>query len=483
MGSYGPEPTVHLTPLEQLIAGASLPRLGAPAVQLSPALVLAAREVARRASSGGDPRSRGGLRSALAAGLAFDPAPSMHFAAASVASVPAALASTLSRAPGATHFGVGAIARDGQAFVAFLLARRVTALRSFPRHVATGGMASLGGELLGLEAASVHVTDPAGESHPIRTARRGRTFHASLRFDAPGLWLVEVVGEGPRGPEVAALLTVSCGGAPLRVPAAAPDETDPPGLQEAETAVIAAINATRRRHGLAPLAPSAELSAVARRHSDAMWAAGTLAHVLPGSGSVGDRLRRAGIGYRSAFENVAKGASALGAHRMIEESPAHRENVLARGASQVGCGAARGRLPGGEPVVYLTEIFLKPIDDGADDHRTPDTLVRVALWAERSRARAPELTSDPRLDALAREAAARMLRRGEPGAAGLADQALDLGRRVAAADAFVVASPGDATRSRNLPDPRFRRVGVGVAIGDNTKYGKGFLWIAVIYTD
>jgi uncharacterized protein YkwD len=483
VGSYGPEPAAHLTSLERAIADASLPRLRAPALRLSPALVLAAREMARGASSGADPRSRVGLRTALAAGLSFDPAPSMHFAEGSAASVATALASTLSPASSATHFGVGAVARDGRAFAVLLLARRGAALRPFPRQVATGATASLDGELLDLEAASVHVTDPSGESRRVSTTRRGRTFHTSLGFDAPGLWLVEVVGEGSRGPQVAALLTVSCGGAPLQLPAAAPDEVDPPGQREAEAAVIAAINATRRRHGVAPLAPSAALSGVARRHSDAMLAAGAVAHVLPGSGSVEDRLRRARIGYRSAFENVARGASALDAHRVIEESPAHRENVLALGASEVGCGIARGRLPGGEPIVYLTEVFVEPIDDGAHDHRTPDTLVRVALWAARSRARAPALTSDPRLDALAREAARRMLKRGEPGTAGLAEQALEFGRRLAAADAFVAASPAEATRSRNLPDRRFRRVGVGVAIGDNPKYGKGFLWIAVIYTN
>ncbi len=480
-GSYGPEPSASVTPLEQAALAALLPRLASPLPRLSPSLVLAAREVARRASEGEDPRLHHGLRGALAAGLAFDPAPSMHFVAAPAESAPAALASTIAGAPAATHLGVGAITRGGQAFVAVLLARRAAALQPFPRDVAAGTTAVLRGELLGLEDPSVHVTTPAGESVQV-LASSGRGFHVPLRFDTPGRWLVEVVGHGPRGPEVAALLTVSCGGAPLYV-AGEPEQPEPSDLRQAEERVVAAVNATRRRHGLGPLTPSPEIAAVARRHSDAMLAAGTLAHVLPGSGSVRDRLHRARIGYRAVFENVARGATTLGAHHVIEESPAHRENVLAREASEVGCGAARGRLPNGERVAYLTEIFLQPVDDGADDRLTPDTRVRVVIWRERSRLGAPALVSDPRLDGLARDAASRMLRAGELGAGPLGDRALELGRRVAAVDTFVASSPADVARSRNLADRRFRRVGVGVAIGDSPRYGKGLLWIAVLYTD
>jgi hypothetical protein len=47
----------------------------------------------------------------------------------------------------------------------------------------------------------------------------------------------------------------------------------------------------------------------------------------------------------------------------------------------------------------------------------------------------------------------------------------------------VASAPAEALRSRNLPDPRFRRVGVGVATGDSRRYGARRLWIAVVYTD
>ncbi len=66
---------------------------------------------------------------------------------------------------------------------------------------------------------------------------------------------------------------------------------------------------------------------------------------------------------------------------------------------------------------------------------------------------------------------------------GLADRALALRRRLAAVDVFVAGAPEDATRSANLADRRFSRVGVGVASGDSARFGKGRLWIAVLYTD
>ena len=93
------------------------------------------------------------------------------------------------------------------------------------------------------------------------------------------------------------------------------------------------------------------------------------------------------------------------------------------------------------------------------------------------------MVSDPSLDALAREAAREMLREGEPKGERLGERALRLGRKIAAVDAFVAAKASDATRSKNLPDRRFGRVGVGVAIGDSARYGAGLLWIAVVYTD
>jgi hypothetical protein len=50
-------------------------------------------------------------------------------------------------------------------------------------------------------------------------------------------------------------------------------------------------------------------------------------------------------------------------------------------------------------------------------------------------------------------------------------------------DVFVASGPEEAARSANVRNARFRRVGVGVALGDSARFGAGRLWIAVVYTD
>jgi uncharacterized protein YkwD len=485
-GSYGPEPFAELVPLERDAIAACVARARPKAPPASSnALVLAARTLARRAAAGDPaPLDPASVRAALTDALAYDYAPVAHLVTGDAARAVATLAARAGTVD-ATHLGVGAAFRGGRAFLVLLLSRRAAALRPFSREVPAGARVTLGGELVGLDDATVFATAPSGE---IRRAGggSGRRFAVELRLDAPGRWTFEIVGRGPRGPTVAALLVVACGGAPLlaAAPVTAPAAPEPASAEAAERGVFAAIDAARRARGLAPLEPSAQLRDIARRHSAAMLAEGALGHVVRGSGDLATRLQLAGVAYRSALENVAEGGTALAAHRAAEESPAHLANILSPEARRAGCGVARGRRPTGEPVVYLTEIFVEPVADGADDRLTPEGRVREALWRERARLGAPPLLSDAALDALAREAAREMVRTGRagPGAA-LGARALALGRRVSAADTFVASAPSEALRSRNLPDPALRRVGVGVVVGDSARYGAGRLWIAVVYTD
>lgn len=483
-GRYGPEPGTAPTPLELAATEAVLATLppGPARPAVSPSLALAARELARRAAAG-EPRplARQAVRAALSAGLSFDPAPD----AVLVASPPAGAPGALRRAAALdapSHLGVGAAERDGTAWLVLLSARRLATLSPFPREVAPGARAALRGQLIGLSRPTVFVTLPSGDVREV-PASGERSFAAELSFPAPGRYVVEVLGTGQGGPAVAALLSVSCGGATLAGGAAEAEVPEPADPAAAEAQVRAAIDAARLRHGLSRLDSSPELREEARAHSRRMLASGTLAHVLPGRGDVGERLRLARIPYRSALENIARGGSALAAHAAAEESPAHRRSILSPLVDRVGVGIARGRSPVGEPVVYLTEIFVQPIDDGSEGRLTPEGRVKEALWRERERLHRPSLLSDPRLDALAREAARAMLVADDPAAQDLAARALGMGRRVGAADAFVAASTAEVVRSRNLPDPRFRRVGVGVATGESARYGAGLLWIAVVYTD
>lgn len=482
---YGPEPAVRLAPVEARAVAVARGRLaaGGPRPRVSGALVLAARELARSAASGErEPLHRSRVRAALARGLGYDPAPAAVLVEAAADSAAEAIAPSLPRTR-ATHVGAGAAERNGVVFLVLLASERRAHLSPFPRDVAPGAAPVLSGRLAaGLARPRVFATLPSGQVRETEV-RGARDFHARLEFPARGRYTVEVVAEGQGGPEVAALLTVAAGGAALEAPQPPEVPSEPEEDSAAEAAVVQAINATRRRHGLAALAAAPELGQVARRHSAAMAAQGRVAHVLPGSGELGGRLGAAKIAFRRVYENVARASTALGAHGAAEESPAHLGNLLRPDATRVGVGIARTRLPSGDPAVYLTEVFLTPPDEGDDSPLTPDARVREALWRERARLHLAPLTADPALDALARDAARAMSRRDATEPDGLGEQALALRRRLAAVDVFVASAPAEAVRSANLADPRFRRVGVGVVLGDSPRFGARRLWIAVVYTD
>jgi uncharacterized protein YkwD len=481
-GEYGREPAATPSPVEARALQAVRARLARPPA-ISPGLVLAARELAARAAEGAaDPIARPAVRAALARAFLADAAPSAVLAAGTAADAPRLAASALRHAT-ATHVGAGAVVRGGTTYVVILASERRATLSPFPRDVATGARAVLSGALAPpLRAARVFVTRPSGEVGEAGAGRE-RAFDAALEFPGPGRHVVEVIAEGQGGPEIALLLVVSVGGASLEAPPRGVPPPEPADLAASEAGVLRALDATRGRHGLPPLAAREDVAAVARRHAEAMAAAGVVAHALPGSPDAAERLRRAGIPYRRVYENVARDGTALEAHAGVEESPAHLANVLRADASVAGIGVARARDPSGREVVYLAELLLEPPDDGASSRLTPDARVREALWRERARLGLAPLVADPALDDLARDAVAAMRARDETEPDGVADRALALRRKVAAVDVFVGTGPDDAVRSANLRDVRFRRVGVGLASGDSARFGKGRIWIAVVYTD
>ena len=477
---------MFLSPLEAGVVEAVRARTG-PRPRVSGALVLAARELADRAARGArDPLSRGAVRDALARGLSYDPAPEAYLVQAS----PSRLGEMIARAVGgdrreglATHLGAGVVEVDGLATAVVLTSQRRARLDPFPREVAAGGSAVLSGELgPGLRAARVFVGLPSGQVEEREVAG---AFRATVLFPARGRYLVEVVAEAASGPTVAVLAAVAAGGASLDV-AREDDADDPADPIQAEKRVADALSALRERSGLPALQVSAPLSELARRHSAAMRAAGSVGHLVPGSGAVAFRLSQAGIRYRRVLENVAAARTALAAHEEAAESPAHRRNMLNPQVSEVGIGIARETLPSGDPRVYLTEILTEPA--GGDTRLAPEGRVRDELSSDRARRGLSPLVDDAPLDELARSFASELVRRDERGEpelvpSELTPRALALPREQAAVDLFVAAEPREATRSPNLRDRRFRRVGVGVVEGASRRFGPGRLFIAVVYSD
>ncbi|NIR36703.1 MAG: hypothetical protein GWN79_06010, partial [Actinobacteria bacterium] len=88
------------------------------------------------------------------------------------------------------------------------------------------------------------------------------------------------------------------------------------------------LNDARIDAGLEPLAWSDPLAAVALSHAEEMYLEGYVSHVSPTTGTVGDRVRAAGIRLVVVGENLALAASPRAVHAGFMESEGHRENVL-----------------------------------------------------------------------------------------------------------------------------------------------------------
>jgi uncharacterized protein YkwD len=122
--------------------------------------------------------------------------------------------------------------------------------------------------------------------------------------------------------------------------------------------MLAIINADRRSAGLAPLGFDTSLAAVAKGHSRDMALHHYFSHTGLSGASPFDRLRQAGIVYRTAGENLGmdSGTDRAAMFRSIEvamlHSPEHRANLLRPTFTHVGIGviARQGTL-------YVTEDF------------------------------------------------------------------------------------------------------------------------------
>jgi uncharacterized protein YkwD len=367
-------------------------RVAAPA--LDPGLVEAARDLARRAAGPSPSVAAAGLEQAigqdevrlsLARGGATVPSPVVVAAVAN--RVDAAVDRLAERARETAtsraadferpdRFGVG-VARQGETVAAvLLLGRRRAVIEPFPARVEVGAAPVLAGKVLApLGAAEIHVTPPNGR--PVRLAERGpgrrdRTapaagpeFRLPVSFDRPGRWAVEVLGQGPRGPEVALLLEVWAG---RPIPAAAPKASrpaaEPDDLGGKIALVLREVNDLREDRGLPPLRLEPRLFAAAKGYAAELARTGRFAHRSETSGDPADRARAAGYRYARIAENLAQAPTARAAHRATVESPGHLANLLDPSFTDAGVAFARGRNPDGSPVLILVEMFGRPAAGG-----------------------------------------------------------------------------------------------------------------------
>ncbi|NPV53571.1 MAG: hypothetical protein HPY71_08605 [Firmicutes bacterium] len=114
------------------------------------------------------------------------------------------------------------------------------------------------------------------------------------------------------------------------------------------------INQERSRAGLAPLQVDMRLVELARQKSADMIARNYFSHYSPTYGSPFDMLKRAGISYRAAGENIAGAPTVAQAHSALMSSEGHRANILNPSYNRVGIGIVNGG-PYGK---MFTQLFI-----------------------------------------------------------------------------------------------------------------------------
>ena len=113
-----------------------------------------------------------------------------------------------------------------------------------------------------------------------------------------------------------------------------------------EARMLDLVNAERSAQGLRPLKADPALAEVARAHSRDMFGRGYFSHVTPEGRDPFERMRRGGVRFLAAGENLALAPTLSVAHRGLMESPGHRANILKPVFGRLGIGIVDGGVHG-----------------------------------------------------------------------------------------------------------------------------------------
>ncbi|MEJ7780635.1 MAG: CvpA family protein [Daejeonella sp.] len=123
--------------------------------------------------------------------------------------------------------------------------------------------------------------------------------------------------------------------------------------KDLELMMLQLINSERKKEGLKIIAADRELAGVARKHSADMFKRGYFSHYTPEGKSPFDRIRKDGINFMIAGENLALAQTLQLAHEGLMESTGHRANIMHTSFGRVGIGILDGGIHG----VIVTQVF------------------------------------------------------------------------------------------------------------------------------
>lgn len=109
-----------------------------------------------------------------------------------------------------------------------------------------------------------------------------------------------------------------------------------------EQQMLQLVNAERKKKGLKSLVADEQLKKVARAHSSDMLKRGYFSHITPEGKDPFYRMKKAGITYKNAGENLAYASTLAKAHKGLMNSPSHRAAILNKSFGRIGIGIVDG---------------------------------------------------------------------------------------------------------------------------------------------
>ncbi len=327
------------------------------------------------------------------------------------------------------------------------------------------------------------LTLPNGSVSALPLQQQGRAYRGEAAFDAGnGRYQIEVLADSSEGPHVVANRALFvCAKPPEAPPASAFGAPD--GGANKDTRMLELMNAERRRANLPPLAIDAPVTAVAHAHAADMQKKGYFAHTAKDGATLGDRLRRAGIAFQRATENLSSAPSAEDAHQSLMGSPGHRKNILDPEVTHVGIGVVPQPLSNGQPnFIFVVNFVSFPAAADAGSFRQA---LLTTLNQERAKAGLRPLVKNGALDALAdkhsKDMAARDALAYVPNEEGFFDAVqAKAGAHRLDADLFVTTDPAVLRKSQNVRQEA-SAIGFGVALVSSKRFGEQVFFVTVIY--
>ena len=142
--------------------------------------------------------------------------------------------------------------------------------------------------------------------------------------------------------------------APTQPAPTQPAPTQPAGLSAEEQQMVNLVNQERAKAGLKPLAVDTRLVSLARLKSKDMIDKKYFSHQSPTYGSPFDMMKREGITYKTAGENLAGASTVTKAHQLLMQSAGHRKNILNPSFTHIGIGIVKG----GPYGTMFTQMFI-----------------------------------------------------------------------------------------------------------------------------